>query len=65
MSPTYFWFGAAAAKTRPIRSANFLPEGSGIVVRTRRRSRSPASPFPPSLGQHVYGSPVHPSGRRR
>lgn len=45
MSPTYFWFGASAVNTRPIRSGNFLPDWSGTVVRTRRRSRSPASPY--------------------
>src|SRR3954451_5566080 len=44
MSPTYLRFGSAAVKSRFSRSGALASEGSGTVVRTRRRSRIPAMP---------------------
>src|SRR4051812_32756800 len=45
MSPTYFVFGSAAVKSRPIRSGAFAAAGSVTVVRCLRRSRTPARPM--------------------
>ena len=44
MSPTYLRFGCSAVKSRFTRSGALVAEGSGTVVRTRRRSRIPAMP---------------------
>src|SRR5665648_482846 len=42
MSPTYLVFGTSAVKSRISRSGTTWLDGSGIVVRTRLRSRTPA-----------------------
>jgi hypothetical protein len=44
MSTTYLRVGCAAVKSRFNRSGALASEGSGTVVRTRRRSLIPAMP---------------------
>lgn len=44
MSPTYFWFGAAALKSRWSRSGTGIASGAGIVVRTFLRRCTPTMP---------------------
>ena len=44
MSPTYFWFGAAAVKTRSSRSGNLRPTGPGSWFAPDGAAGIPAMP---------------------